>query len=80
MNDEILAFQKKLTLINRGVLVALIAAFLAAFLVPVPEGMNEQMLGWLQGILGSLVVFQISSGERQNDHWFQSIDKAGPEK
>ena len=63
-------FQKKLTLINRLVLVGLICAFLGAFMLPMPEGMNEQMLGWLQGILGSLVVFQISSGERQNDYWF----------
>lgn len=67
-------FQQILTLINRAIFIAVLAAFISTFYFPMPEGMSEQQLGWIQGIVGTLVVFLISSGEKQNDYYFRPKD------
>lgn len=73
-------FQKHLTLMNRWTIIGLSVLFIASFLVPwffpnVKSAIDEQTLGWLQGIIGTIVIFQITSGERQNNHWFPGDNK-----
>ena len=70
-------FQQRLTLLNRGTIILLAAAFIASFFLPevVSQNLNEQMVGWLQGVLGTIVIFQIASGEKQNDYYFPKQEK-----
>ena len=72
MDEEKLKFLKRLTLINRATVILLTAAFIGSFFVPVPTGTPEQVIGWLQGVVGTLVAFQIANGEDQNKFWFKT--------
>lgn len=74
MSQDNTNFRKTLTLINRGVLVGLIIAIGAMFYFPIPEGVSEQQVGWIQGLLTALVIFWTVAGERQTDHWFEKDD------
>ncbi len=67
-------FQMWLTGSNRMILVLLIIGLGSMFYFPIPEGVSEQMVGFLQGLMGAIVLRFLDSSERQTDHWFQKND------
>lgn len=66
-------FLQQITWFNRITVVALIGGLVATFYFPIPEGVGEQQLGWLQGILGTLIMVIVNGAERQSDFWFKDI-------